>query len=116
MQVEENLPPEKRYLIELINTVINQKQSGIFLAADDKPISTTLLISEMRKNMGRPIRLFSMPALFKTILKKLKPEMYIRLYGSLEMNPQDTFKRLNFKPPYTVEEGIKEMVKWYKTQ
>ncbi len=103
-------------LIELINTVINQKQSGIFLAADDKPISTTLLISEMRKNMGRPARLFSMPTLFKTILKKIKPEMYIRLYGSLEMNPQDTFKRLNFKPPYTVEEGIKEMVKWYKTQ
>ena len=44
----------------------------------------------------------------------MKPEMYIRLYGSLEMDAQATFKRLNFKPPYSIEHGIGEMVKWYK--
>ena len=102
-------------LIELINTIIIQKKSGIFLAADDKPISTTYLIAEMRKNMGRPVRLFAMQSILKRVLKKVKPEMYIRLYGSLEMNPQNTFESLNFKPPYSVEEGIREMVKWYKS-
>ena len=103
-------------LIEMINTIIHQKKSGIFLAADAQPISTTFLIGEMRKKMARPTRLFSMPSPLKWALKKVKPEMYIRLYGSLEMNPQDSFKRLNFKPPYSIEDGIGEMVKWYKNE
>ena len=102
--------------IALINTIIAQKQSGIFLAADTQPISTTFLIAEMRKNMARPTRLFAMPSILKWVLKTMKPEMYIRLYGSLEMNPQDSFKRLNFKAPYSVEHGIGEMVKWYKEE
>ena len=102
-------------LIELINRIIYQKKSGIFLAADDKPMSTTFLIEEMRKSINRPIRLFRMPTIFKLVLKKVRPELYMRLYGSLEMNPQNTFTQLNFKPPYSVEEGLREMVKGYKS-
>ena len=101
-------------LIEMINALIRQKKSGIFLAADAQPLSTTFLISEMRKKMARPTRLFTMPSPLKWVLKKVKPEMYIRLYGSLEMDAQDSFKRLNFTPPYSIEQGIGEMVKWYK--
>jgi nucleoside-diphosphate-sugar epimerase len=101
-------------LIEMVNTLTYQKQSGIFLSADANPISTTFLIGEMRKKMNRPTRLFSMPAPLKWVLKKVKPDMYIRLYGSLEMDARDTFKRLNFTPPHTIEQGIGEMVKWYK--
>jgi nucleoside-diphosphate-sugar epimerase len=103
-------------LIALINVLIDKKASGLYLAADDKPISTTYLIGQMRKNMGHAERLFPIPMPLKWALKKVKPEMYIRLYGSLEMNPKDSFDRLNFKPPYSIEEGIKEMVKWYKSQ
>jgi nucleoside-diphosphate-sugar epimerase len=103
-------------LIEMLNTLIVQKKSGIFLAADDKPMSTSFLISEIRKNLNRPTNLFVMPTVFRWVLKKLKPEMYIRLYESLEMNPTDTFKRLDFKPPYSVEKGISEMVKNYKNE
>jgi nucleoside-diphosphate-sugar epimerase len=103
-------------LIEMLNTLIVKKTSGIFLAADDKPISTSFLISEIRKNLNRPPNLFVMPAVFKWVLKKVKPDMYIRLFESLEMNPTDTFKRLNFKPPYSVEKGISEMVKNYQDE
>ena len=103
-------------LIEMINALIYQKKSGIYLAADAQPISTSFLIGEMRKKMVRPTRLFSMPSPFKWVLKKMKPEMYIRLYGSLEMDARDSFKRLNFTPPYSIEQGIGEMVKWYKNK
>jgi nucleoside-diphosphate-sugar epimerase len=101
-------------LIEMLNALIEQKKSGIFLAADAQPISTTFLIGEMRRKMARPTRLFAMPSPLKWVLRKIKPEMYIRLYGSLEMDAQDSFKRLNFTPPYSIEQGIGEMVKWYK--
>ena len=103
-------------LIALINRIIDTRTSGIFLAGDDKPISTTFLISEIRKNLGRKRRLFSMPLLLKTLLKKIKPGFAIRLYGSLEMDTSHTNKRLNFVPPYTIEDGIKEMVNDFKNK
>jgi UDP-glucose 4-epimerase len=100
-------------LIELINTIIDQKAQGVFLATDEKPSSTTELVVAVRKKLNRPLRLFTLPSLLKWFMKKLKPEVYIRLYESLEMNAEDTFKRLNFKPPYTFEKGINHMVEEY---
>ncbi len=82
-------------LTALINAIIEKKASGIYLAADDTPISTTYLIAQMRQNMGKEAKLFSMPLPFKWVLKKVRPEMYIRLFGSLEMNPEHSFTRLN---------------------
>jgi nucleoside-diphosphate-sugar epimerase len=100
-------------LIELINAIVDKKVSGIFLATDEKPISTTYLISEIRKNLNRPLRLFNIPPIVKWGIKKLKPEMYIRLFASLEMDANNTFKKLQFRPPFTAEIGIRAMVKSY---
>ena len=103
-------------LIELINRIIETRASGVFLAGDREPISTTRLISEIRKGLGKKENLFVMPDLFKWLLGKLKPELTTRLYGSLEMDTSKTNENLNFLPPYSVEEGIKVMVDWYKQQ
>jgi nucleoside-diphosphate-sugar epimerase len=103
-------------LIELLNCIIDKKITGTFLAADEQPMSTSFLISEIRKNLNRPHNLFSLPKALLWVLKKIKPEMYIRLYESLEMDTADTFKRLNFKPPYSTEVGIKAMVEHYKKE
>jgi nucleoside-diphosphate-sugar epimerase len=101
-------------LIELINKIIDIKASGIFLAGDREPISTTKLISEIRNNLGKKTRLFKMPTVLKKMLQAIKPGMTIRLFGSLEMDTSLTNKNLNFTPPYTIEDGIKDMVDWYK--
>jgi nucleoside-diphosphate-sugar epimerase len=103
-------------LIELLNAIVNTKSRGIFLPTDDMPISTTFLISEIRKNLNRSERLFALPLLFRWVLKKIKPEMYIRLFDSLEMNSKNTCERLGFKPPYSIEFGIRDMVEHYKKE
>jgi nucleoside-diphosphate-sugar epimerase len=101
--------------IELINRIIETKQSGIFLASDENPISTEKLISEIRLNLGKKPNLFETPDFIKKMLGLVKPEFTLRLFGSLEMDASDSFKRLDFKPPYSIEYGIKRMVDWYKT-
>ena len=101
--------------IELINRIIETKQSGIFLASDESPISTEKLISEIRLNLGKKPNLFETPDFMKRILGLVKPEFALRLFGSLEMDTSDSFKRLDFKPPSSIEHGIKSMVDWYKT-
>ena len=101
--------------IELINRIIDTKQSGIFLASDESPISTEKLISEIRLNLGKKPNLFETPDYMKKMLGFVKPEFALRLFGSLEMDTSDSFKRLDFKPPYSIEHGIKSMVDWYKS-
>lgn len=100
-------------LIELINTIIEKRASGVFLASDDVPISTEKLISEIRVNLGKPPNLFKIPSFLLKLLKNIKPELENRLFGSLELNATETNRRLDFKPPFTTEQGIKQMVEWY---
>lgn len=100
-------------LIELINAIIDRKGSGLFLAADDKSISTSYLIAQMRHCMGKEENLFILPRQLKWLLHKLKPEMATRLYGSLEIDASSTNHKISFLPPYTIEKGISEMTKWY---
>jgi len=101
-------------LVELINTIIDQKASGIFLAGDQKPLSTNQLISGMRQALGRPNRLVAIPLVFRKMVKKVRPALYARLFGSFLVNPADTNQRLKFVPPFTSVEGIGKMVAWYK--
>ncbi len=97
-------------LCHLIDTIIEKKQSGIFLAADDKPISTTKLIDLIAQELDKKVYLLNIP-LFPWLLKKLKPSFYKRLYESLEVDNAKTREILNLKNPYSVEEGIRYMIR-----
>ncbi|MCG3714137.1 NAD-dependent epimerase/dehydratase family protein [Arcobacter lacus] len=93
-----------------VDEVITQQKTGIFLASDDEPLSTSRLIELIAKNLNKEIYLIKIP-FFETLLKILKPSFHKRLYGSLEVNNTLTKEKLNLKNPYSVEEGIKLMLK-----
>ncbi|MCT7548138.1 NAD-dependent epimerase/dehydratase family protein [Aliarcobacter butzleri] len=97
-------------LCYVINEVIIQQKSGIFLASDDEPLSTSRLIELIAKNLNKKIYLIKVP-FFESLLKILKPSFYKRLYGSLEVDNSITKEKLNLKNPYSVEDGIRFMIK-----
>jgi nucleoside-diphosphate-sugar epimerase len=97
-------------LVELINTIITKKEKGIFVAGDATPLSTTELVTYMRKALGKKRNLFSIPLFMRAILKKIKPALYIRLFGSFYVNNEATNRQLQFQPTYTAEHGIQQMV------
>jgi nucleoside-diphosphate-sugar epimerase len=101
-------------LVEFINSIINTQASGTFVAGDAKPISTDELIRMMRKHLGKKEGLISMPSLFRVMIKAIKPDLYIRLFGSYVVDNTGSNQKLNFSPPFSTEFGIGEMVKWYK--
>lgn len=96
-------------LCHLIDEVITQQKAGIFLASDDKPLSTSLLIELIAKNLQKKVYLLKVP-FFENLLKLVKPSFHKRLYGSLEVDNSITKEKLNLKNPYTVDEGIKLMI------
>ena len=110
-------------LCHLVYEIITQEKSGIFLACDDEPLSTSRLIELVAKNLDlvkrsgcgtitlceKKIYLVKIP-FFESLLKILKPSFHKRLYGSLEIDNSITKEKLNLKNPYSVEDGIKLMI------
>jgi len=100
-------------LCHMVDVVIEQQKSGIFLASDDQPLSTSRLIELMAKNLDKKVYLVKIP-FFESLLKILKPSFHKRLYGSLEIDNSITKEKLNLQNPYSVEEGISLMLKDFR--
>ncbi len=94
-------------LCHLVDEIITQ---GIFLACDDEPLSTSKLIDLIAKNLAKKIYFIKIP-FFESLLKIVKPSFHKRLYGSLEVDNRITKEKLNLKNPYSVEDGIRLMIK-----
>ncbi|KYG82605.1 NAD-dependent epimerase/dehydratase family protein [Roseivirga echinicomitans] len=98
-------------LVALLDRVIETSKSGTFLIQDSEPVSTSRLISEIAKGKNIQIKLISIPGLVRFTIKKIAPEIYKRLFGSLVVDDSATRNILNFEPPYSFEEGIRLMAK-----
>lgn len=98
-------------LVAFIDRIIEKKATGIFIAMDEVPLSTTELVIYISKYLERKILLFRMPNLLVRLGKYLIPTIFDRLYGSFAIDNSKTLKTLDFRPPYSVEEGIERMIK-----
>ncbi len=98
-------------LVDLIIRCIDHPSAAnqVFLAGDGEDLSTTELLRAVGKAMGKPARLIPVPAgllqLGATLLGK--KAMAQRLLGSLQVDISKTCELLDWKPPYTVEEGLR---------
>ena len=96
-------------LCHLVDELIVQEKTGIFLACDDEPLSTTKLIQLIANQLDKKIYLVKIP-FFESLLKLVKPSFHKRLYESLEVDNRITKEKLNLTNPYSVEDGIRVMV------
>ena len=96
-------------LCHVLDEIIIQEKAGVFLCADDEPLSTSRLCALIAKNLDKKVYLLKIP-FFETLLKIVKPSFHKRLFGSLEVDNTLTKEKLNLKNPYSVEKGIELMI------
>jgi len=101
-------------LIALIHQVVEKQQPGIFLASDDKIISTSEFVSNLINGSGKRKYFVKFPIFFQRLIKLFNPNLYNRLFGSMVIDNSKTFNVLNFKPPYSTENGLIEVMKSLK--
>jgi len=101
-------------LASFIDRIIERRASGIFIAMDEKAISTSELVKMISKNLGKKIILFKIPDFIVKVGMIVFPSIFDRLYGSFEMDNSRTLKVLDFKPPVPISEGIKKMVESFR--
>ena len=97
-------------LCAFIFKLIKTPTSGTFLVSEDIQPSTTTLLSLIKESMGKKPLLFSIPDFLRQVIKKTKPELYIRLFGSLTVDNESSYQSLGFSNPSDLKESIEEMV------
>ncbi|WP_407291283.1 UDP-glucose 4-epimerase family protein [Stutzerimonas zhaodongensis] len=98
-------------LVDLIIRCIDHPAAAnqVFLAGDGQDLSTTELLRGVGEAMGKPARLIPVPAGMLEIGAALlgKKAMAQRLLGSLQVDINKACELLDWKPPYTVQEGLR---------
>jgi nucleoside-diphosphate-sugar epimerase len=102
-------------LTGIIDRIIEIDASGTFIVMDEKAISTTELIRCISKSLGKKVFLFKLPVQLIKVGKYVLPGFFSRLFGSDEYDNRRTLQNLTYNPPYSTEEGIRRMVKYYMT-
>lgn len=101
-------------LVDLIACCIDHPAATnqVFLAGDGEDLSTTELLRGVAKAMGKRAKLIPVPAGVLRVGATLvgKKDMAQRLLGSLQVDISKTCEVLDWKPPYTVEEGLRRCV------
>lgn len=99
-------------LVDLIITCIDHPAAAnqVFLAGDDEDISTTELLRGVARAMGTTPRLIpvSTGLLMAGATMLGKRAVAQRLLGSLQVDIAKAQERLGWRPPLSVEEGLKQ--------
>lgn len=102
-------------LVNLIGECITNPNAAnkVFLVSDNNDLSLAEFIKLLSVAMGKKAVLLPVPKFIFLLLCKLtgKSSLVDRLFGSLQIDINDTCETLNWAPPYTVEDGFKETVK-----
>ena len=95
----------------ILRCVEGPAQGRTYAVSDDAPISTSELCRAIGRALNRPARLFPFPPL----LLGLVPGMS-RLVQSQEADDSDIRRELNWRPPFSFEEGLRRTAQWYRAQ
>lgn len=98
-------------LVQYLSIIAEKQLHGIHLISDREPVSTGYLLNTMGKHLNKKVLLFKTPESGLKILKKLRPNEYEKLFGTLSIETNFPYETLIRR--YSVEEGIREMVEWY---
>lgn len=102
-------------LVDLIVRCITHPKAAnkTFLVSDDRNMSTTELLKLMILTSGKNPKLIPIPVIFLKFIAMLfgKKSVIERLCGNLQVDISHTKETLRWKPPISVEEGIRRCFK-----
>ncbi|HIF9375651.1 TPA: UDP-glucose 4-epimerase family protein [Photobacterium damselae] len=99
-------------LVDLIVTCIDHPKAAnqVFLVSDDNDISTSEMVLQMAKALGKSKWQSPIPTACYRLVGKITGKEHVinRLLGSLQVDITHTKDTLGWKPPQTLEDGFKQ--------
>lgn len=87
-----------------------------YLVSDGEDISTPLLMQHMANLMGRRSWLWPLPPVLLQLAGKMTGMSSVveRLIGSLQIDSAKIRSELEWLPPYSMQQGLSETVRWFE--
>jgi nucleoside-diphosphate-sugar epimerase len=102
-------------LVDLILICIKHPEAAneTFMVSDDEDLSTTELLRRLGHAMDCPVRLIPVPVYLLKLAAAIvgKRDVAQRLCGSLQVDIEKTRRLLGWKPPISLDEGLKRTVR-----
>ncbi|WP_288217797.1 NAD-dependent epimerase/dehydratase family protein [uncultured Fusobacterium sp.] len=97
-------------LMYLTTLVIDKQAEGVFLPLDEKNLSLFEIVSGIEKAYN--LKRINIPLISPLywVLCKIKPNIMIRLYGSLQFENKKTQEKLKYIPKIGYDLGIKKII------
>ena len=92
-------------------------KNQVFNVSDDHDISTTELLKAIGAAMHKPARLIKVPLSILKLGSQIigKPRAYDGLCGSFQLDISQTKQKLDWRPPFSLQEEIAATVAWYQS-
>ncbi len=105
-------------LVDAIALCLTQPAAAnrTWLVSDGEDVATPELIRRLAAQLGRRARLWPVPTGWLELAGRLvgKGAEVQRLLGSLAVDSGRIRRELGWRPPYTLDEGLAETVRWYR--
>ena len=109
------------YLGNLVDAVArcveHSRALGPFLVSDDEVVSTPQLVAHAARALGRPARLARVPLGALRLAGAItgRGGEIRRLTGNLVVDTSRARHLLEWRPPYALDEGLAETVRWFRS-
>ena len=89
---------------------------GTYLVSDGTPLSTSVLLRGLAKALGVPSRIFPVPPFLLQMIGHITGHSaeFHRLLSSLRVDNSKAQSELDWKPLYTLEQGLQATANWFQ--
>ncbi|MCE9598455.1 MAG: NAD-dependent epimerase/dehydratase family protein [Spirochaetia bacterium] len=102
-------------LLSAIQHGIEKGLVGTYNVTDGGEVCLPDLLRSMARLYGRRARLIAIPPrLLRLVARLISPEAYAKISGEFTLST-DKLAATGFIPPYTLEDGLRETMQWYRS-
>lgn len=101
-------------LLYLTHLIIKNQADGIYLGTEGNPVSIKEIAESIEKGLEKKKINIKFPNFIFKLLCKIKPDIMIRLYGTLAFKQEDNYKKINYRSKDSMDMQIKIMIGDYK--
>lgn len=101
-------------LLYMTHLIIKNEADGVYLGTEGNPVSIKEIAESIEKGLGKKKINVKFPSFIFKLLYKIKPNIMVRLYGTLAFEQQDNYEKIKYKSKDNINNQIKIMIGDYR--
>lgn len=97
-------------LLYMTHLIIKNKADGVYLGTEGSPVSIKEIAESIEKGLGKKKINIKFPRVIFKLLCKVKPDIMVRLYGTLAFKQEDNYNKIGYESKDKMNNQIKLMI------